>query len=200
MYERSSGESNSDKERNLDDALQAEWEAICREERAYLLELTAEAGLRPELADNVVQNVFLRLVERRPAFTGEDAREQLRHWLNKVAHDERMNLLRWLVRHPTQSLDALQAEPRDRRDDDSVDWEQVEGDRKLMNEWMENLRSDDPTNYRLLHGRYIEQRSVAELAKAEGLTPQAVSSRLHRVLAEFRSRAALLRDEDSASS
>jgi hypothetical protein len=67
-------------------------------------------------------------------------------------------------------LDALRAEPRDRREEDSVDWERDERDRDLMNEWMAKLRVDNPTNYRLLYGRHIEQRSVTELPKANGLT------------------------------
>lgn len=45
---------------------------------------------------------------------------------------------------------------------------------------MAKLHEEDACNYRLLHGEYFEQRSIAELAEAEGLSVHAVECRLGR--------------------
>jgi len=97
------------------------------------------------------------------------------------------------------SLDALPAEPRDRRDEESANRECEERQRALLDAWMEELREKDPVNYRLLYGRFFERRSVKELAAAEGLSEDAASHRIRRTIQLLRELASRLRDDEAES-
>lgn len=52
-----------------------------------------------------------------------------------------------------------------------------------------------PDRYRLLHARYFENRSVKDLAEAEGLTPHQLSSRLNRIRIRLREWVSRHRDD-----
>jgi hypothetical protein len=102
---------------------------------------------------------------------------------------------RRLMRHPVQSLDAAQAGPRDRRDEETANLESRERLGAFQKAWLEELRARHPVNYRLLHGRFFEGRQVKELAAEEGLSANAASCRIAWAMAWLRARAAKLLKE-----
>lgn len=148
--------------------------------------------------EDVIQEAMLAAWRKCPlALWREDAIERLRRWLFVTARRLALNQARHLKRHPMQSLDTLQVEPRDRRDEESANRECGEQQRAFLDAWIEELHEKDPVNYRLLYGHYFEHRQVKELATAEGLSENAASHRIQRTIQLFRERASRLRDEEA---
>jgi DNA-directed RNA polymerase specialized sigma24 family protein len=58
--------------------------------------------------------------------------------------------------------------------------------RDLVRQWMSEQGIENPVNYRLLYGRDVDKRGIPELAAQEGLTENAVSSRLSRMRQRLR--------------
>ncbi|HEY7153577.1 MAG TPA: RNA polymerase sigma factor [Gemmataceae bacterium] len=145
----------------------------------------------------VIQETILTAWQKcPPAWWREEKAEKLERWLLVVARRLAINRARHLKRHRLRTLDALLAEPRDRRDEDFSDGQTRARKCALLRTCMEGLRVRGPVNYRLAYGYYYENRSIGELAEAEGLTAHAVTNRLSRVRARFR--AQLLKLEDDA--
>jgi DNA-directed RNA polymerase specialized sigma24 family protein len=131
-----------------------------------------------------------------PEWWREGPTERLRGWLTVTGRRLAIDRARRRERHPTQSLDALGAEPRDRRDEEAANLERRERLHAFLNAWMEELRESYPLNYRLLHGRIIEGRQVKKLAEDEGLSENAASCRIGWAIKWLQARASkLLKDE-----
>jgi RNA polymerase sigma factor (sigma-70 family) len=148
-------------------------------------------------ATEVVQKAMLAAWRKcPPEWWREEAAEPLHRWLTVTARHLAIDRARRRERHPTQSLDASGAEPRDRRDEEAANLERRERLGAFLNAWMEELRERYPLNYRLLHGHIIEGRQVKELADSEGLSANAASCRIGWAIAWLQARASkLLKDE-----
>lgn len=115
---------------------------------------------RPADAEDVTQEVFVRLLCRAPAFTGEDHKKR---WLLRVTANLCRDQLRGFWRKRVVELDeALPAAPAEER----------EAARAVMSL---------PEQYRLpIHLHYYEGYSVAEIAGILKLGQSAVKMRLKR--------------------
>ena len=167
--------------------------ADCGVHAAELLRIVMHVGLRPDQAEIVMQKAWLKFLVEPPVLE-EDTAEHWRRWFLTVIRNTAVDMVRYLRRHPAQSLDALLREPRDWHDEEAAERAGEEWRLELLRAGMEELREIDPRNYRLLHGLYFEHLHIEELAKREGLTPHAVWNRLNRV--RHRLRAWLLKHED----
>jgi RNA polymerase sigma-70 factor (ECF subfamily) len=174
----------------------AEQLAFYREAVAELSQLVVQAGLPPAQAEDIVQKVVLKFLEHPPPFIPENAPVQAHAWLMTVAQREIADVYRARRRHPLESLDALLVEPSGNRAAETPAPERE----KLLEELrtaLAQLEKRDPVNYRLLVGHHIEGRSVAELAKAEGLTETAIRNRLYRIRTMLRKRLSPFREEET---
>ena len=118
-------------------------------------------------AQDVIQDVFCRYIERAPAFR-DSAHE--RAWLIKVAVNRCRDLHRFRLRHPQTDLDEISAYcelP-----------EQSEVLAALMN-LPESLKS-------VIYLHYIEGYKTAEIADMLGISLNAVKKRLERGRKELR--------------
>ncbi len=149
-----------------------------------------EVGLTPEQVERVTQQVWLALLENRHLFEGEHAEQQLHAWVDRVAHGKAMDEHRRARRERRlfRALDALRAEPKDRREDAAEQAEVTQHWCEWLREGMEEMRVQHPLNYRLLYGHYMEGRRAKDLAKEEGLSVNAVYQRLRWARAWLRKR------------
>lgn len=127
---------------------------------------------RPADAEDAAQNVMLRLWRTDAAFAGED---HLRHWLARVAVNECASLLRapWRKRRAQLEEEALENLCFERPEDGCL-WEA--------------LGELPPAQRALIHLRYYEGFSAAELAEQYHTTAQIISARLYRAKNQLKKR------------
>jgi RNA polymerase sigma-70 factor, ECF subfamily len=136
---------------------------------------------RPELADDVVQDVFVAALDGLRTFAGSSS---LRAWLLGIARHKIEDIYRRRLR----SLDSLDESDEagmapaagDPPIDESIDAERV---RAKTHQVLRQL----PERYAfLLFSRYWEQRSARDIASAIGSTEKGVERMLARARARFR--------------
>ena len=128
-----------------------------------------------EDADDVVQSVFIRLIRRESL---SDVRNP-KAYLYKAAMTSSINLLRAKRRRPALVDDAELAEVPGPIQDSSFDEETYE----RLSEAMEELSSDAAA---VLILRYLQEKSLTEIAEELGLSRTAVGVRLFRSRARLR--------------
>lgn len=123
----------------------------------------------PQDAEDVCQTAFLRLLERPPAEGKE------KPWLARGAVNECASLLRapWRKRRAQLEEEALENLCFERPEDGCL-WEA--------------LGELPPAQRALIHLRYYEGFTVAELAEQYHVTPPVISARLYRAKKQLRSR------------
>lgn len=176
----------------------AEQLAHYEQRMAELSRLALQAGLSLWQAEDVAQTVYQRFLENQPSFTGANAAEREHAWFLSVARHEIANVQREALRHPTVSLETLMEEPKDRRREESSASDR-EADLKRLQRALGELSEQHAIDHRLLVGRYMEKRSIKELAAAEGLTVRAVYNRLDRGRAWLKARLLADQNEDTSS-
>ena len=114
-------------------------------------------------AEDVMQSVFLRLLQHRKAFESDD---HLKHWLIRVAVNESRRLLRSLWRRRTVPMDGQ--------------WDAPVFDRPAQSALYEAVMAL-PEKYRLtIYLYYYEDYSVKEIAAALRANPSTVQTWLMR--------------------
>ncbi|HEY7314723.1 MAG TPA: sigma-70 family RNA polymerase sigma factor [Gemmataceae bacterium] len=146
--------------------------------------------------EDVIQEAMLEAWRTCPRAWWREEDGQLHRWLTVAALHFAIDDVRRRKREAAQSLDAVQEQPADPRDEKAANLEHRERFGAYLNAWMEELRARHPLTYRLLHGHLIEGRLVKQLAAEEGLSANAASGRIRWAKAWLRTRAAnLLKDE-----
>jgi DNA-directed RNA polymerase specialized sigma24 family protein len=123
--------------------------------------------------DDVVQEAWADIGEHLHGFEEEHASQQLYCWMYRVIRTKAAIEIRYLIKHTAGSLDALTAatEPEDRRESASAVHKEKKRQSDLFRRWLEERGEKDSLNDRLLRGRYLDERSVVDLAVEEGRWP-----------------------------
>jgi RNA polymerase sigma-70 factor (ECF subfamily) len=135
---------------------------------------------RPELADDVVQDVFLAALDRLRTFAGSS----LRAWLIGIARHKIEDVYRQRLRtpDPLEGVDDLEGAPV--ADGPTID-ESIDATR--LRAKTRQVLQQLPERYALLlFWRYWEQRSTREIASATGATEKSVERTLARARERFR--------------
>ena len=140
--------------------MQLEFQRIVEEFTPDLYWLAYSYCMNRSDAEDVVQEVFLTCLQRKPRCDGP---EQLRAWLMTVTANKCKNLLKSGWRNRTLPLEDVHASP-DHRDE-------VLEVRSAMAKLSPNLRG-------VVHLFYFEQMSTKQIAEALNLSETAVRSRL----------------------
>ena len=112
-------------------------------------------------AEDVVQETFIKWMQKAPVFA--DA-EHEKAWLIRVAANQCRDILRFRTRHPVADIGDLQ------------EYAQEMPDSGIMEALM-----TVPERFRMvLHLYYVEEYSIAEIAKIIGRTSSAVKMRLQK--------------------
>ena len=147
-----------------------EYRAAVQRYRDMVWRVALNACRQTQDAEDVVQDVFLKLYTTRREFAGE---EHLKHWLLRVT----VNRCRTLLACPwrTRRADAVPDAPEPAQALDA-------GQRALY----EALRALPPGQRVALYLYYFEGYSTAEIAQLLHLRQTAVTTRLHRARTRLR--------------
>ena len=112
-------------------------------------------------AEDVVQETFIKYMQKRPVFENT---EHEKAWLITVATNRCKDILRFKNRHPVVDVDEIKEFTKDATDSGILE--------ALMTL---------PEKFRMvLVLYYVEEYSIAEIAKVIGKTPSAVKMRLQK--------------------
>ncbi len=135
---------------------------------------------------DLVQEVFVKLVQELPRFTYDPASGGFRKWLRTVCMNHWRDYQRKRANHLVQAGEAQLAALAAREDDLEQFWSQDyhallrrEAFRILENEF-------DPLSRAAFTGVVLEGRSVQAVAQEHGTTPNAISMRKFRVVSRLR--------------
>lgn len=134
-------------------------------------------------AEEVVQDTFVRLIEKINTFEG---RSSLETWLYRVAYNEALMRLR--QQHPQHSLDDTESDAL--MPGCLVDWqqlpEQLVASAESVAELERALQTLSPALQIVFVLRDIEMLSVSQTAEIVGITESTVKVRLHRARLSLR--------------
>ncbi len=157
-------------------------EDVCRDLIARLTGILKRQKEPRNLCEDIVQETLLRVFGRSEKFRGEHNLRRLWAWAARIAHNVAEDMRRSNHRHHAQSLDGLPVEPIDKKEETGA----AEEDKECLIELLDRLRHEDPENWWLLSEHHVEGRSVKELAKETGRTPNQISSRMSRAIRRMR--------------
>jgi RNA polymerase sigma factor (sigma-70 family) len=151
---------------------------------ASLARIAERVGVPRAECEDVAQEVWLQAAKDPERFRGEHGLRRLCSWLAKVAHNRARDALRDLKRKSVPSLDALAAEPMDRKAVERIDAAE-------WSEWLAvilaRLRREEPENCRLLSEHHLGKRSIQELADATSWKANEIRCRIYRGMEKLRS-------------
>lgn len=142
-------------------------------------------GADARQTEDVVQDCFLVALEKLPGYEGESS---LYHWLCGIAKNKLRSTRR--KKRPRALADVLEESA------DEIDRILADVSREPLPEWVieraetrelvgATLSSLPPEHRRALTEKYIEERSVNEMAERNGQSPKAAESLLHRARLSF---------------
>ncbi|OGV61482.1 MAG: hypothetical protein A2283_03250, partial [Lentisphaerae bacterium RIFOXYA12_FULL_48_11] len=153
----------------------SQMEAIVAEHETALLRYATRILDNPAAAEDVVQNVFVKLFEKWKK--GSRSSDKLRSWLYRVIHNEAVDFIRsesrLAVLHKKQAEEAAVCL-------DDVHCPENEADRRTM--VLEHVRKLHPTEQQVLLLRLEEGLSYKEIAEVTGRTEGNVGCILHNAV------------------
>ena len=140
--------------------------------------------------DDLIQEVWLTVTRKLPAFRWNENRTGFRAWFAKLVHDKTVDLIRCRARHRVTTLDHCPVEPQDTVDggDPSEAFERSWQEDVVHTALAELRPTVGELNYQILHLHFWANRTTAQVAAAVGLTPEEVSARQYRLLKKVRAR------------
>lgn len=137
--------------------------------------------------DDCVQQVWTELVSKLSQFRYDPRRCQFRSWLYLLVHSKAIDLIRTRTRHPVEHLSQrAEAALCGRDGDPAAEYERHRKSAAVRRILAELSQCVSPPNYRVVYLRWIEGRTVQEVASALGLTRSQVWLREHRMKRKFR--------------
>ena len=144
--------------------------------------------------DDCVQEVWTEVAGRLITFNRPADRPGLRSWLYTVVRSKATNVYRKRTRQPATSLEELIGdgyEPGD-TDADPANLYQEQWEKAVLQTVFNELRKElSPNNVRVMQMRFVEHRSVSEVARELGMSPAIVHARQHRIMKKLQTRVAL---------
>ena len=173
--------------RNIED--QASWDKFAAQYQPLLLAYVQRHGLKEHDAFDVVQEIFIALIQKMPEFTLDRERGRFRTWLWKVTHNAVINWKRIQNRHAAaeESL-RLRAGLESAVSQDEFEKEArasvLEAALKLIEH--ECL----PTTWRCFREHILNGRPAADVASELNVSSGVVFAQASRVLKKLRRRCA----------
>lgn len=167
---------------------------LYRQYHPAVLHVTRKVMGNEQDAEDAVQEVFARVLGRIGQFRYEAS---FASWLRVLAVNVCRDMLRKKNRHPTESLEALNADGAVKINTGALSISQEE--ELIMKELLENLQEKisllKKQHQRLITLRYIDGLSYKKIAKLVGCSQAQVKSRLHQARKRLRRVCQNLKDE-----
>jgi RNA polymerase sigma-70 factor (ECF subfamily) len=173
--------------RHLDWQLLQSWEHFYQIYNPLIRRFAVQCGVPPADFDDCVQHVWVELVRRLHSFRYDPNRCRFRSWLYRIVRGKVIDLHRYQTSHPTVNLSSSRAaELRSHNADPGACCEQ-QCQRELVQRVLAKLRRRvSELSYRVLHLRWMEGFTVAEVGACLGLTPRQVWFCEYRLKRKFR--------------
>jgi RNA polymerase sigma factor (sigma-70 family) len=179
-----------------DAVLTQAWDRFYQTYTEVLRRMAAEFHLDGHQSEDLVQEVWARVIVHLQDFHGDEHGAGLRGWLYTLIRNQALNFIRRKVRHPVRLASGTEMHGvADRGPGPAAHW-QACWDRELMHLLLAELaKKTTPTNHRLLILRWIEGRSLAEVALTLNLSEKQVTYRQQRLFRKLRAALAVYRGE-----
>ncbi len=159
------------------------WPRFVRLYTPLLRAWAARQGLRDADADDLTQEVLVKLMDELPKYTRADG-QSFRGWLYRVTANRCADFRR---RVATRTLPAATGLATVSAEAPLFDFEEVEYRRSLVNRGLELIRAEfNERTWAAFHRLMIENIPAAEVARELGMTENAVYLVRHRVLTRLR--------------
>ena len=163
------------------------WQQFYQTYDPVIRRFAVASGAPLEDLSDCMQEIWATVILKLGGFRCDPPRARFVSWLYKLAQSKATDLLRQRTRHPTQSLTrkAATALP-DPQPDPAAQWEQghLQGVVRAMLSQLQKRVGE--CNYRILYMRWIEGRTMPEIAAALDLTVPQVWLRHHRTKRKVR--------------
>ena len=172
------------------------WDVFYQTYTDVLRRMASEFHLDAQQSEDLIQEVWARVIVNLSKFQWRDHGAGLRGWLYALIRNQALNLIRQRVRRPIKLTAGVNM--RDVADSDPGPDEQWEArwDRELLHHVIEELgKKVSPSNHRLMILRWLEERSLAETATLLKLSEKQVTYRQHRLFCKLRVALAVYRGE-----
>lgn len=179
-----------------DAVLTQAWDLFYQTYTDVLRRMAAEFHLDAQESEDLVQEVWARVIVNLSEFQWREHGAGLRGWLFTMIRNQAMNLLRQKSRRPAKLANSM--DMRDVVDPGPGPAEQWEAcwDRELLRYLIAELAKEvSPLNHQLLVLRWLEERSLAETATVLNLSEKQVTYRQHRLFRKLRAALAIYRGE-----
>jgi RNA polymerase sigma-70 factor (ECF subfamily) len=159
------------------------WERFVRLYTPLLLLWARREGMQEIDADDVIQEVFLKLLRQLPGYSRGDG-QSFRGWLRQVTANECRDFRR---RKATRALGEADGLPSVTDHCAVSDPEEAEDQRLLVHRGLDLVRTDfNAATWAAFTGLIVEGRPAPEVASALNLSVNAVYLARHRVLTRLR--------------
>lgn len=167
--------------------LTAAWQSFYSAYAPVIYRFAITCRVPPADLDDCVQEVWHELMLRLPAFRYDPRRGRFCSWLYTIVFRKATDQARRKIRRPmTRLADRAHEEIAGTELDPAVVWDR-QSDRELVRGALEKLRGcTSRRTYLVLHMRWMEGRTIAEIACALNLTDRQVWLRHHRVKRKLR--------------
>jgi RNA polymerase sigma factor (sigma-70 family) len=183
-----------------DAVLTQAWDSFYRTYTEILRRMAAEFRVNAEESEDLVQEVWARVIVHLHEFHWRAHGAGLRGWLYIMIRNQALSLIRRKVRDPLRLANGNEIHGvADPRPGPAEQW-QACWDRELLHLLLAELKKKvSAVNHRLLILRWIEDRPLAEVAQLLNLSEKQVTYRQQRLFRKLRAAQALYRGEPFAA-
>jgi RNA polymerase sigma factor (sigma-70 family) len=169
------------------------WDEFYRVYNNLIRRFVIARGLRNADADDCIQEVWFEVAARLGDFEHPISRPGLRAWLYTVVRSKATDVARRNRRKALSMEAMIQSgnEPESKQEGPNVALERQWDDAVVLTILGELRNRESTLNYRVLHMRLLEGRSVADVAAALEITSEQVWYRYHRMLKKLKAQVAL---------
>lgn len=162
------------------------WERFYQRYDPFIRRVVRSWHLPDADTDDCIQEVWAELITKLAGVDYDPRRGPFRSWLFTFVRRKVIRFIRGKSRHSSQSLADPAATVAGRDDDPSTACQRQEN-RQLVRRMLAVLRTRvSETNYRILHLRWIDGRSNAEIAAVVDIKQDQVRYRLQRMKRKLR--------------
>ena len=177
------------------------WDRFYEIHTRVLRGMAAKFRLDFHESEDLVQEVWTRVILHFRDFNCNEHGSGLRGWLYTLIRNEAISLIRRKARRPVRLTSGPEIQGIADSKRSAVEPWQACWDRELLKTLMAQLAQKvDPINHRLVILRWIEGRSISEVALTLNLTEKQVVYRQHRLFRKLRATVALYRGEPLGAS
>ncbi len=177
-----------------DSMLQESWDLFYNTYNRLIERFIISRGVRRDDVDDCLQEVWSEVANRLVNFERPADRPGLRSWLYTLVRSKATDIVRRKIKQGVVGIGestAAKIEPDSREHDPAEECEQQWND-ALVHTMLDDLKGEvSELNYNVLYLRFIEGRSVSEVADTLSIKPEQVRYRQHRMLKKLQNRQSL---------